>query len=90
MTLFSHYHYVKRLSKVKKRRNEQMERVLIIDDTPSKSIHNYGNAIYPQEFTGDPQDDELLYLMRYLDTLKNVDDVRKIEKRGWRDGIKLK
>ncbi|MEM8967696.1 MAG: HAD family hydrolase [Bacteroidota bacterium] len=81
---YHHSFYIKRLSKLKRSRKERLEKVLIIDDTPRKAIYNYGNAIYPSEFTGDPADDELLWLIQYLGTLKEVDNVRTIEKRGWR------
>ena len=84
---YKHYHYVKRLSKLKRSRNERLERVLIIDDTPGKAIHNYGNVIYPKEFVGDLSDDELYWLSQYLDTLKDVENVRIIEKRGWKEEI---
>jgi RNA polymerase II subunit A small phosphatase-like protein len=58
--------------------------VLIVDDTPRKCIHNYGNAIYVREYEGQVDDDELLHLGRYLSTLKDADNVRTLEKRGWR------
>jgi RNA polymerase II subunit A small phosphatase-like protein len=41
----SHYNYVKKLHKLK-RKGYRLERTLIVDDTPSKCVHNYGNAIY--------------------------------------------
>ena len=58
--------------------------ILIVDDTPEKSRNNYGNAIYIKEFSGDTTDEELKHLHDYLLTLKKVDNVRTIEKRGWR------
>lgn len=81
---FSHYDYVKRLDKVR-RFGYSKERMLIIDDTPRKCIHNYGNAIYPAEYLGGINDNELLLLLRYLGTLKDLDTVRHTEKRNWRD-----
>ncbi len=81
---FRHYNYVKVLKKVK-RRGYALERVLIVDDTPAKSRRNYGNVIYPKEYLGDVEDNELLLLLDYLIQLKDVKDVRIIEKRGWRD-----
>lgn len=77
------YFYLKRLQKLK-RKEFQLERILIVDDSPEKALCNYGNAIYPKEFTGDVGDDELLYLLKYLKTLKDINNVRAIEKRGWR------
>lgn len=78
------YYYVKRLSKVK-RKGFLFERTLIIDDTAEKSMLNYGNAIQIAEFTGNANDDELLLLASYLKQLKNVRNVRQIDKRYWRN-----
>lgn len=78
------YYYLKRLSKVK-RKGFSLERTLIIDDTAEKSMLNYGNAIQIAEFTGNANDDELLLLASYLKQLKNVRNVRQIEKRYWRN-----
>lgn len=82
----NHYFYIKRLQKLK-RKGYQMERILIVDDTPRKSRQNYGNAIYPSEYNGDPTDDELIFLSKYLLTLKDEINVRTIEKRGWRNSV---
>ena len=68
---FSHYEYIKRLDKVRKLKLKK-ERILIIDDTPAKCIHNYGNAIYPREYTGHHPDNELQLLISYLLTLKDL------------------
>ena len=46
---------------------------------------NYGNAIYPKAFEGDPDDRELLLLAAYLETMRHQTNVRKIEKRRWRE-----
>lgn len=75
--------FLKDLRKVK-RRGLSLARVLIIDDEPAKLSRNYGNAIYVQPFTGQPNDDELGRLLPYLLSLRDVADVRRIEKRGWR------
>jgi carboxy-terminal domain RNA polymerase II polypeptide A small phosphatase len=75
--------YEKRLDKLKKK-GFRLEQILIIDDSPEKARANYGNAIHIKEFTGDPNDCELRYLYDYLLTLKTVQNVRTIEKRGWR------
>jgi RNA polymerase II subunit A small phosphatase-like protein len=85
----SHYHYVKPLKKVK-RNGYQLERILIVDDTPHKAKENFGNAIYPREFTGEMDDTELLLLARYLKTLKDRSNLRRIEKRNWRRQIQQK
>jgi carboxy-terminal domain RNA polymerase II polypeptide A small phosphatase len=79
---YGDYDYEKRLDKLKKK-GFGLERILIVDDTPSKSRTNYGNAIYIKEFTGDKNNRELQFLYEYLLTLKTVENVRTIEKRGW-------
>jgi len=86
---YEHLLYVKHLKKVKQKGFAPLEKILIIDDTPSKSIHNYGNAIYPTEFKGDPKDNELVLLWKYLLTLEKVDNVRSVEKRSWKSTISL-
>jgi RNA polymerase II subunit A small phosphatase-like protein len=78
----SHYNYVKRLNKIK-RKGYSLERTLMVDDTPFKIKNSYGNAIYIKEFNGDPNDRELKKLLQYLLTLKDMENVRLIEKRGW-------
>lgn len=83
----NHQHYTKPLTKLK-RFGWSLERILIVDDTPEKSRQNYGNAIYPREFTGEPDDEELMLLGRYLTTLREEPNVRKIEKRLWRESVR--
>ena len=85
--LRNHYHYIKPLKKVK-RKGFDLNRILIIDDSPHKSKDNFGNAIYPKEFTGDMKDIELKLLAKYLTTLKDNENVRRIEKRNWQDRIR--
>jgi RNA polymerase II subunit A small phosphatase-like protein len=85
----SHYHYVKPLKKLK-RQGYDIERMLIIDDSPHKCQDNYGNAIYPKEFKGGKDDNELKYLLNYLEILKNKSNLRSIEKRNWRNKIENK
>nr|AYM52410.1 phosphoprotein phosphatase [Cystobacter sp.] len=79
----SHYNYVKKLHKLK-RKGYRLERILIVDDTPAKCVHNHGNAIYVREYNGEADDKELPALSRYLATLEDVANVRTIEKRHWR------
>lgn len=81
-----HFFYIKDLSKVR-RLGWPLERVLIVDDTPEKCIRNYGNAIYPTPYEGSLQDEELPHLASYLETLRDVHNVRKIEKRRWRTSV---
>jgi TFIIF-interacting CTD phosphatase-like protein len=78
---FEDYH-VKDLKKVR-RLGYRLERVLIADDTPRKVRRNYGNAVYVPPFFGDPEDETLPRLARYLISLRDVANVRTVEKRGW-------
>lgn len=86
--VYSHHDYIKPLKKVRKKFTFKKEKILIIDDTPRKSIYNYGNAIYPSEFYGNRDDNELKFLIKYLEKIKNVENVRTIEKRNWRNEVK--
>jgi hypothetical protein len=43
--------------------------------------------VYVRPFLGDPADEELLHLRKYLRSVSAVDNVRRIEKRGWRERI---
>jgi len=51
--------------------------------------NEYGNLIRIDAFTGDPDDRELLRLMPYLLKLNTVDNIRKVEKRGWQSHYPL-
>jgi carboxy-terminal domain RNA polymerase II polypeptide A small phosphatase len=77
-------YWEKRLEKLKKK-GFALEKILIVDDSPEKAKSNFGNAIYIKSFMGDPADGELSLLYAYLLTLKNVENIRKIEKRNWRE-----
>lgn len=78
------YYYVKPLKKVK-RLGFDLNRILIVDDSPYKVADNYGNAIYPKPYEGELFDDELSLLAKYLKTLRDELNVRRLEKRGWRE-----
>lgn len=71
-----------------KKKGFGLEKILIVDDTPLKARTNYGNAIYIKEFKGDVFDKELAYLNEFLFSIKDVENVRTIEKRGWADAFK--
>lgn len=75
--------FIKDLKKVK-RRGYDLDRVLMVDDSPEKLARNYGNLIRVKAFEGDPADDDLRRLARYLPTLVECANVRSIEKRYWR------
>jgi RNA polymerase II subunit A small phosphatase-like protein len=76
-------YYVKDLKKVC-RKGYDLDRVLIVDDSPEKVERNYGNAIYVRPFFGAADDDELRNLGRYLKSVAQLTNVRCIEKRDWR------
>lgn len=80
------YISIKQLSKLKKH-GYALDAIVAVDDTPSKHIRNYGNLVVVREFTGDLDDAELPMLARFLRTLLPHPDVRKVEKRRWRDGV---
>ena len=83
----NHHYYIKPLKKLK-RQGYDLNKILIVDDSPHKSKDNYCNAIYPKAFMGDPDDMELKFLSKYLRSLKNKENVRSIEKRNWRSQSK--
>jgi RNA polymerase II subunit A small phosphatase-like protein len=78
--------YVKDLKKVK-RAGYDLARILVVDDTQHKVARNYGNAIYVVPFEGDPRDQELPLLLKYLERVAGCQDFRVIEKRGWRSSV---
>ncbi|WP_425400789.1 NIF family HAD-type phosphatase [Aeoliella sp.] len=78
--------FIKDLKKVK-RLGFSLDRVLFVDDTPAKLARNYGNAVYIQPFEGNDQDKELSILLKYLRSLADKTDFRKLEKRGWRSHV---
>jgi len=78
------YYPAKDLHKVR-RLGRSLKRVLIIDDEPIKLRKNYGNAIYVRPFEGNREDNELELLATYLNIISSHEDMRSIEKRGWRE-----
>lgn len=74
---------LKHLAKVR-RRGYALERVLMVDDSPEKLVRSYGNLVQIRPFQGEPEDQELRYLMPYLLELKTEPNIRAVEKRGWR------
>ena len=82
-------YYIKNLAKLK-RKGYRLEEIIMVDDTPQKLEKNYGNLVRVIEWRGDVEDNELLLLTKYLSDLKNVDNIRKIEKRSWRSRYKHK
>ena len=80
------HEYIKDLKKVK-RKGYKLEQILMVDDTPKKLRRNFGNLIKISPFMGDQRDEELLDLMVYLEQLVQVENVRCIEKRGWKSRL---
>jgi len=78
--------WVKNLKKIKKK-GYSLDRVLIVDDTPSKLERNYGNLLRISPWYGSEEDDELMYLSKYLNKISGVSSFRKIEKRFWRTSL---
>lgn len=83
----NHLNYSKILKKVKGKGYARIEDILIVDDTPRKSKYNFGNAIYPSEFTGCTEDNELELLLKYLIKIKDEPNFRNFEKRNWKEQI---
>ena len=77
------YYFVKDLKKVK-RKGYPLEQIIMVDDTPQKLCKQYGNLVRIAPFEGQIDDRELLDLIPYLQYLKTVENIRKIEKRGWK------
>ena len=57
--------------------------ILVVDDKPRGLERSYGNLIKIPPFQGDPDDEILDKLLDYLEELGPVEDVRRVEKRGW-------
>lgn len=79
--------WIKDLKKLKKK-GYALEKILFVDDTPEKMVRNFGNHIAVRAFDGDPDDTELDVLLVYLETLGPLENVRTVEKRNWRRGVK--
>lgn len=63
------------------------ERIIIVEDTPINLSRSHGNGIIVREYRGEPEDDELKFLLRYLEHLGSVENVRAVDKRAWRRRI---
>jgi TFIIF-interacting CTD phosphatase-like protein len=77
-------YYSRKLIKKVKRQGYKLESIIAIDDTPKKWEQSYGNLVRIDPFEGDESDRELDYLIDYLNILKDAENVRSIDKRGWR------
>jgi len=77
------FRWRKNLRKVKTRHGVDLGQVIMVDDSPEKLDRHYGNLVQIKPFSGDPNDRELLRLMPYLLELKQIENIRSVEKRGW-------
>ena len=75
---------IKNIRKLTKK-GYRKEDIIIIDDSRKTFERNYGNAVLVREYEGQENDQELPKLLSFLETIGAVEDVRKIEKRDWRD-----
>ena len=78
--------WVKDLKKIK-RKGYALDRVIMVDDTASNLERNYGNLLIVSPWRGSADNDELLYLGKYLNKISGVSSFRNIEKRFWRKGL---
>ena len=76
---------MKDLKKVRKRC--RLEKVIAVDDSAGNYERSYGNLVRVSKFRGDPLDNELSLLTDYLEFLGSVPNVRRVEKRWWRDFV---
>jgi len=82
---FEYYHR-KNIKKVK-RKGYRLESIIAVDDTPQKWERSYGNLVRINPFEGEETDDELKYLLLYLDKLRYEENIRSVEKRFWRNRL---
>jgi carboxy-terminal domain RNA polymerase II polypeptide A small phosphatase len=80
---------IKSLDRVRRTIDFPLEKMLIVDDKPETASENYGNLIQIKPFFYDKNDTELLKLMSYLETIKDAENFRNIEKRGWSNNQKV-
>jgi RNA polymerase II subunit A small phosphatase-like protein len=73
--------YVKDLKKVR-RMGYDLDRVLMVDNSPRVLVRNYGNLVPIPSFYGNPEDRILQKLPQFLEEWFNG-PVRTIDKRGW-------
>lgn len=78
-------YYIKDLKKIKK--HFDLDKVLMIDDLHVSLERNYGNLVKIKPFQGDLEDNQLLLLKEYLISIKEEENLRKIEKRNWHNNF---
>lgn len=79
-------YFEKMMSKIRKR-NFDLAKVIVIDDSPEKWRNSYGNLVRVKPFFGETDDNELQTLIVYLERLKTAENIRKIEKRLWKNRL---
>ncbi len=77
-------YYVKDLSNLHKTQFTPAN-IIVVDDTPDVVRRNPENAVLVKPFHGDPNDDELPVLLRYLEFLGPAEDIRTVDKHNWRN-----
>lgn len=78
-------YYIKDLKKIKK--HFQLDKVLFVDDLTVSLQRNYGNLVKIPPFQGEIEDNHLLLLKDYLISIKDEENLRKIEKRSWQNQV---
>jgi len=78
--------FEKKMTKIR-RCGYKLNSVIVVDDSPEKWRSSYGNLVRVRAFFGEPDDDELKHLAVYLERLKRIENIRKFEKRGWRNRL---
>ena len=76
------YHRTKKLEKLK-RKGYQLERVIVVDDSPETHRAAYGNLVRVHPYEGEMDDDELPKLGEYLDSLRTIENIRLVDTRHW-------
>jgi TFIIF-interacting CTD phosphatase-like protein len=76
----------KKMTKVRGR-GYDLKKVIVVDDLPQVWRNSYGNLVRVKSFFGEADDNELQKLIAYLEKLKDVENIRKIEKRTWQNRI---
>lgn len=74
---------IKDLKKVKRATGFDYSRIIAIDDYAPYYQRQYSNLVSVPEFKGQKERPLFPHLMRYLKRLSQLDNVRKIDKRGW-------
>jgi len=77
------FYTVKDLQKMKKKTGFPLKSIIMVDDSKEKLERNYGNAVLIKEFIGQEDDGELFKLIKYLEIVGEVENVRGVDKLHW-------